>query len=168
MLTFDEFLAIPPCTTGKHSTTDLPPTIEKKKVDPADAAPTYKPTATAPEPASRGPVAPQPTATPQPPPPESEDDDPSLVIPKGKTCRRKACGQQYTGDRESENCVFHPGVPVFHEGSKGYTCCKRRVLEFDEFMRIGGCQTKHRHLFVGSGKIKGGNADGEEVLETVR
>lgn len=23
--------------------------------------------------------------------------------------------------------------PIFHEGSKGYTCCKRRVLEFDEY-----------------------------------
>ena len=169
VLTFDEFLAIPPCTTGKHSTTDLPPTLEKKQAEPADAAPVYKPTASNSNP-SRAPVAaPLPTATPPPPPPESEDDDPSLEIPKGKTCRRKACGQQYTGEREGERCVFHPGAPIFHEGSKGYTCCKRRVLEFDEFMRIEGCQTKGRHLFVGSGgKKKGGSAGGEEVLETVR
>jgi len=60
-------------------------------------------------------------------------------------------------------------VPIFHEGSKGYTCCKRRVLEFDEFMKIEGCKTKDRHLFIGSGgKNKPGNASGEEVLETVR
>jgi hypothetical protein len=26
--------------------------------------------------------------------------------------------------------------PIFHEGSKGYTCCKRRVLEFDEYCRL--------------------------------
>ena len=65
-------------------------------------------------------------------------------------------------------CVFHPGAPIFHEGSKGYTCCKRRVLEFDEFMRIEGCTTKDRHLFIGSGKKKGSNASGEETLETVR
>jgi len=64
--------------------------------------------------------------------------------------------------------VFHPGAPIFHEGSKGYTCCKRRVLEFDEFMRIEGCKTKNRHLFVGSGKKKGGQDGGEELLETVR
>lgn len=50
--------------------------------------------------------------------------------------------------------MFHPGAPVFHEGSKGYTCCKRRVLEFDQFLRIEGCTTKDRHLFVGSGKVK--------------
>ena len=35
-------------------------------------------------------------------------------------------------------------------------------------MKIEGCQTKERHMFVGSGKKKGGNAAGEEVLETVR
>jgi len=35
-------------------------------------------------------------------------------------------------------------------------------------MKIEGCKTKDRHLFVGSGKKKGGNSGGEEVLETVR
>ena len=59
-------------------------------------------------------------------------------------------------------------MPIFHEGSKGYTCCKRRVLEFDEFMKIEGCKTKERHMFVGSGKRKGAGAGGEELLETVR
>jgi hypothetical protein len=41
-------------------------------------------------------------------------------------------------------------------------CCKRRVLEFDEFMKIEGCKTKRRHLFIGKGK-----PSGEEKLETV-
>jgi hypothetical protein len=39
-------------------------------------------------------------------------------------------------------------------------------------MKIEGCQTKDRHLFVGSGKRKGAgreqNSSGEEILETVR
>jgi hypothetical protein len=75
----------------------------------------------------------------------------------------------YEGEvRNGEKCVYHPGVPIFHEGSKGYTCCKRKVLEFDEFMKIEGCKTKDRHLFVGSGKKKGVSDGGEEVLETVR
>ena len=68
--------------------------------------------------------------------------------------------------------MYHPGAPLFHEGSKGYTCCKRRVLEFDEFMKIEGCKTKDKHLFVGSGKQKVAGAElngrGEEMLETVR
>ncbi|TVY50894.1 Cysteine and histidine-rich domain-containing protein [Lachnellula cervina] len=169
VLTFDEFLSIEPCTKGKHSTTDLPPTIEKKQGEMSGSSvPTTKPVTPVP---SRAPISvPEPAATPPPPPPESEDDDPSLEIPKGKICRRKACGYQYTGgERGAEKCVFHPGAPIFHEGSKGYTCCKRRVLEFDEFMKIEGCKTKDRHLFVGSGnKNKGGNAGGEELLETVR
>ncbi|CAG8953227.1 hypothetical protein HYFRA_00003429 [Hymenoscyphus fraxineus] len=171
VLTFDEFLSIAPCTTGKHSTTDLPPQIEKKQGGDASEIATLVEKSSTPTPeASRGPVsAPQPTATPPPPPPESEDDDASLEIPKGKMCRRKACGSSYTGEsRENEKCVFHPGAPIFHEGSKGYTCCKRRVLEFDEFMRIEGCATKDRHLFIGSGDKKKGNSGGEEVLETVR
>ncbi len=84
------------------------------------------------------------------------------------TCRRKGCGHTHKGgDREGESCVYHPGAPLFHEGSKGWTCCKRRVLEFDQFMNIEGCKTKDRHLFVGSGK-KGKEAGSEEKLATVR
>ena len=42
-------------------------------------------------------------------------------------------------------------------------------MEFDEFMKIEGCKTKERHLFIGSGgKSKVGNEAGEEVLETIR
>jgi hypothetical protein len=170
VLTFDEFLAIPPCTIGKHSTTDIPPTIEKKQVEPSDEATLVTKPVTQTVEASRGPISapPQSAATPPPPPPESEDDDPGLQIPPGKICRRKACGQSYTGNRSEETCTFHPGVPIFHEGSKGYTCCKRRVLEFDEFMKIEGCKTKNRHLFVGSGKQKASNTSGEEIVETIR
>jgi CHORD/CS domain len=53
----------------------------------------------------------------------------------------------------------HSRPPIFHEGSKGYTCCKRRVLEFDEcdlcslilidnrFLKIAGCTISgHRFL----------------------
>ncbi|EGS17994.1 uncharacterized protein CTHT_0060070 [Thermochaetoides thermophila DSM 1495] len=173
VLTFEEFMAIPPCTEGKHSTTDVPPPIEKREADPAAVA-----AATAaselPPPPKRAPISqPQHIPTPPPPPPESEDDDPSIEIPDGQVCRRRGCGAVYKkgSSREDEKCVHHPGAPIFHEGSKGYTCCKRRVLEFDQFMKIEGCKTKNRHLFVGSGnkdKNKNTNADGEEVLDTVR
>jgi hypothetical protein len=55
-------------------------------------------------------------------------------------------------------------VPIFHEGSKGYSCCKRRVLEFDQFMTMEGCKTKDRHLFVGKAKKEGE----EEKVDSVR
>ncbi|KAJ2981817.1 hypothetical protein NUW58_g6591 [Xylaria curta] len=113
-----------------------------------------------------------------PPPPESEDDEPSLEIPDGKACRRKACNATYKKGQprsDDEKCVHHPGAPIFHEGSKGYSCCKRRVLEFDQFMKIEGCKTSPRHLFIGSGQDKAkkkqdanGGQNGEELLETVR
>jgi hypothetical protein len=90
-------------------------------------------------------------------------------------CRRKGCGATYKkgSSREGETCVHHPGAPIFHEGSKGYVCCKRRVLEFDQFMKIEGCKTKNRHLFVGSGNKNAAGkspagSGGEELLGTVR
>jgi hypothetical protein len=98
------------------------------------------------------------------PPEEDEDDDPSLEVKEGMTCRRKSCGVKFEGGkRDGEKCVHHPGAPIFHEGSKGWSCCKRRVLEFDQFMNIEGCKTKDKHLFVGSGK-----KSGEEKVDTVR
>ncbi|ROT37390.1 integrin beta-1-binding protein [Sodiomyces alkalinus F11] len=174
-LTFEEFMAIPPCTEGKHSTTDHPPKIEQKEPQ-ADSALVEKLAAASVQP-TRKPISPaQAAPSPPPPPPESESDDQALQIPVGATCRRKACGAKYSGgSREGEKCVHHPGTPIFHEGSKGYSCCKRRVLEFDQFMKIEGCKTKDRHLFVGSGKKKGGPGaegntveGGEELLGTVR
>lgn len=171
MLTFDEFLAIPPCTTGKHSTVDDTPKPEPKPtVDegPGLAPVSGKTETSLPPPAPRVPQAQTPTTprsqTPQ--PPEEEDDDPSIPVPSGAKCKRKACGAEYKDGsrREGEACVHHPGGAVFHEGSKGWSCCKRRVLEFDEFMKIEGCTTKDRHLFVGSAMSK----SGEENVETVR
>ncbi|GAB1311083.1 Cysteine and histidine-rich domain-containing protein 1 [Madurella fahalii] len=171
VLTFEEFMTIEPCTEGKHSTTDLPPKIEKKEVDPALVE-----ASSLPPPPARAPIAaPQHIPTPPPPPPESEEDDETLEIPDGSVCRRKGCGASYRkgSNREGETCMHHPGAPIFHEGSKGYSCCKRRVLEFDQFMKIEGCKTKSRHLFVGSGKKGAAGkgpaiSGGEELLEAVR
>ncbi|KAM5524784.1 CORD and CS domain-containing protein [Fusarium oxysporum f. sp. phaseoli] len=168
VLTFDEFMDIPPCTTGTHSTTDKPPQLEEKPQQ-DDAALAQKIDALNAATPSRAPI---PTAqhapTPPPPAPESEDDDPSLEIADGVGCKRRACGATYKkgSSRDDEECVHHPGVPIFHEGSKGYSCCKRRVLEFDQFMKIEGCKTKNRHLFVGSGKKDGANS--EEAVSNVR
>ncbi|KAJ5489218.1 hypothetical protein N7539_004108 [Penicillium diatomitis] len=149
VLTFEEFLAIPPCTTGKHSTVDDTPAPEPVKA-PEEPAP-----------------APTPAAAPAPIPlvvEEPDSDDPDAEIPANATCRRKGCGATYDGSRDrEEKCVHHPGAPVFHEGSKGWSCCKRRVLEFDQFLKIPGCTEKVRHMFVGKAKPAG-----EEKVESVR
>lgn len=170
-------MSIPGCTEGSHSTTDHPPKLEKKEVPVSE-----QPAQTEPElPAvPRAPIAiPTPsanTAAEPAAPVETDDDDPALQIPEGKTCRRRACGVTY-GEKEraarankgEEKCVYHPGVPIFHEGTKGYTCCRRRVLEFDQFMKLEGCETKPRHLFIGSGKKeKDAKGGGEELLDKIR
>ncbi|KAF2667707.1 diploid state maintenance protein chpA [Microthyrium microscopicum] len=155
VLTFDEFLSIPPCTTGEHSTIDdTPPPLAKdiqtNEPEPPKTLPSQPSVPRIPNPPSAAP-----TSTPAPAPAlESESDDPELSISQGATCRRRACGKTYDSskNRDDEQCVHHPGSPVFHEGSKGWSCCKRRVLEFDEFMKIEGCKTKAKHLFVGKTK----------------
>ncbi|KAJ1999360.1 hypothetical protein GGI04_004601 [Coemansia thaxteri] len=55
-------------------------------------------------------------------------------------CTRNACGQEYVeAIMDPIACQYHPGIPEFHEGLKGWTCCKPRVHSFDDFMEIGGC-----------------------------
>ncbi|PYH44375.1 cysteine and histidine-rich domain-containing protein [Aspergillus saccharolyticus JOP 1030-1] len=165
VLTFDEFLAIPPCTTGKHSTVDDTPQEPKEPVaEEAPPAPAPTPAAEPPRHAI-SPAIPPPSNAPTPVPEEPESDDPDLEIPTNATCRRKGCNSGYNAavPREEEKCVFHPGAPIFHEGSKGWSCCKKRVLEFDEFLKIQGCKEKTKHLFVGKGK-----PPGEEKVDTVR
>lgn len=103
------------------------------------------------------------------PQPESESDDQSLAIPPDATCKRRGCisvfAAEVTSTRpDNEECIYHPGQALFHEGSKGWTCCKRRVLEFDDFLNIEGCTRKKKHLFVGRGK----KATSEETLSHVR
>ncbi|KAL8671218.1 MAG: hypothetical protein Q9168_004272 [Polycauliona sp. 1 TL-2023] len=165
--------------TGKHSTIDDTPDVEStsKPKDPEGAAPPPKPVSVAIanghsdtlSATGRPQAAQAPPPAPSVPPPESESDDPSVTIPADKTCRRRGCSATSSADtnssnRDDEYCVHHPGQALFHEGTKGWTCCKRRVLEFDEFMRIEGCKRKKRHMFVGSDKKDAG----EESLKTVR
>lgn len=173
VLTFDEFLAIPPCTTGKHSTVDdtpappPKPTLEDLPTN-TTAVPVFAPLAATKPLASSLSAAQQPTpsSTPKPEPPPDESDDPDADIPPSASCKRRGCGksQDATVSRDEEECTYHPGVPIFHEGSKGWTCCKRRVLEFDEFMKIEGCNTRKRHCYVGK-KKKIRDANGEAAEE---
>ncbi|KAK5134125.1 hypothetical protein LTR08_006900 [Meristemomyces frigidus] len=170
VLTFDEFMAITPCTTAKHSTVDDTPAPEAppsaSEVEAKIKAQQQQQRTPA---VSRAPIAaqPPPQTAPTPAPPEDEDDDPDVAVPAGATCKRRGCGSTYPAGapREGEQCVHHPGQALFHEGSKGWTCCKKRVLEFDEFMKLPGCHTREKHLFVGPKKK---DAGAEERLETVR
>lgn len=168
---------IPPCTTGEHSAiedvaassmkaTQVPETTQK---DSASHMATTTQSSSAiksnqPATAAAAP-APAPSSAPAPEQEADESDDPDAVPAKDTTCKRKTCGVSYDGKpRDSEACVHHPGHALFHEGSKGWTCCKKRVLDFDEFLSIPGCTTKSRHCFIGRPK----DVNVEQRLDTVR
>lgn len=171
VLNLTDFMKIEGCTVGVHSTVDKGLIItEKPKQDDAALAKKMEELNAAPR---RTPIpAGQPVAPPPPPEPETDDDDESLDIADGTACRRLMCDQKYEkgAARDGESCVYHPGLPFFHDGAKGYTCCKRREFTFEQFKAITGCETKNRHLFIGSGKkLKAAEAAAAEGrVQTVR
>uniref|UniRef100_A0A673BVM5 Zgc:92429 n=1 Tax=Sphaeramia orbicularis TaxID=375764 RepID=A0A673BVM5_9TELE len=60
-------------------------------------------------------------------------------------CYNKGCGEKFDSDKnKDDSCIFHPGVPIFHDALKGWSCCKKRTTDFSEFLSIKGC-TRGRH-----------------------
>ncbi|XP_068871039.1 integrin beta-1-binding protein 2 isoform X3 [Aphelocoma coerulescens] len=49
-----------------------------------------------------------------------------------------------TENLQLDSCLYHPGVPIFHDALKGWSCCKKRTTDFSEFLSIKGC-TKGFH-----------------------
>ncbi|KAJ1984599.1 hypothetical protein H4R34_000571 [Dimargaris verticillata] len=171
---FDAFLQIPGCCTGAHSvapidsvtfssTTDdsgeacLPNQVEPPATGLArsmDNVSLQTTTTTRAQPLAGS--QPSASATSKKAIEEEEKEDPAdAVIPPGTICKHRGCGYEYGSDVVSRGsaaspeaaCQYHPGAPIFHEGSKGWSCCKRRVLEFEEFLKIKGCKSgKHRFL----------------------
>ncbi|KAF7992793.1 hypothetical protein HCN44_005137 [Aphidius gifuensis] len=61
------------------------------------------------------------------------------------TCYNKGCGQQFNpNDNKNDSCAHHPGAPIFHDAYKSWSCCKKRCIDFTEFLNIKGC-TKSFH-----------------------
>ncbi|PCH38141.1 chord-domain-containing protein [Wolfiporia cocos MD-104 SS10] len=157
VLDFDEFMKIPGCTQGVH-TDEKPVTGVPKRSPNTNMQMTGSQSVT--ETYSSVPSGSQvstPTAPKVPLPSVEvveEEEDLSAPVPPGTKCRHNGCQTVFESDAENRVgdgpgtvCTYHPKAPIFHEGSKGYLCCKRRVLEFDEFLKIQGCKTG-RHVFV--------------------
>lgn len=167
VLDFDEFMKIPGCAKGAH--TDEAVQAEPPKPPPnANVRLTeVKSETVAPHPKPSGSQTFKSTMVPraaEPVPLQEEEEDLTATVPVGTKCRHNGCQACFesdntnrTGDGPGTVCTYHPMPPVFHEGSKGYLCCKRRVLEFDEFLKIQGCKTG-RHVFVPKSK-------GDEAIE---
>jgi len=55
-------------------------------------------------------------------------------------CYNKGCGQKFDPLKNSEDlCQFHPGVPVFHDALKGWSCCNKKSTDFSTFLSYQGC-----------------------------
>lgn len=64
----------------------------------------------------------------------------STEITVGTTCKNGGCGQTYESAASNDtDCVHHPGVPIFHEGLKYWSCCTKRTTDFAAFMNQKGC-----------------------------
>eukprot|EP01084_Bolivina_argentea_P236770 398061_1 len=61
-----------------------------------------------------------------------------------KRCHNFGCHKYYTDEENNDlACKYHTGPPVFHDTKKGWTCCPRRVYDWDEFQLLEGCTVGH-------------------------
>ncbi|KAK2467025.1 hypothetical protein APHAL10511_001283 [Amanita phalloides] len=168
VLTFDEFINTPGCSEANQHTKKPPQPQAQKIHAPADIIsveikPDVEVYSLAPKVGDDHGLeitsAVLPLAT------VEEEDDLTVAVTEGTICKHKGCGVAFVSDEanrigggEGTVCKYHPQPPLFREGSKGYLCCKRRVLEFEEFLKIPGCKTG-RHVFAPRKK-----QSGEEVV----
>ncbi|XP_018334022.1 cysteine and histidine-rich domain-containing protein [Agrilus planipennis] len=59
----------------------------------------------------------------------------------GTNCKNGGCSATYEGPSTDETvCIFHSGVPIFHEGMKYWSCCQRKTSDFTAFLSQEGCE----------------------------
>jgi len=148
---FTTFLNTPGCALGKHSnvkpinpekiTGNLnkepePVVVETRPpIQPEAPRPSYDTPMTRLEPTVAASLKQAIAALP---PPQIENGD-SAVIAEGECCKNNGCKKTYSAERVDNECLYHPGIPVFHEGMKYWSCCQRKTTEFQEFMDQVGC-----------------------------
>ncbi|XP_029304916.1 cysteine and histidine-rich domain-containing protein 1 isoform X2 [Cottoperca gobio] len=76
---------------------------------------------------------------------EKEEDHDEIKI--GTPCKNGGCTKSFDGPAsDSDECSYHSGFPIFHEGMKYWSCCKRKTSDFNTFLSQEGC-TKGTHLW---------------------
>ncbi|KAI3458246.1 hypothetical protein Pfo_014909 [Paulownia fortunei] len=60
-------------------------------------------------------------------------------------CQRIGCDAMFSEDDNPDgSCTYHDAGPIFHDGMKEWSCCKKRSHDFSLFLEIPGCMTgKH-------------------------
>ncbi|XP_077164136.1 integrin beta-1-binding protein 2 isoform X2 [Paroedura picta] len=71
-----------------------------------------------------------------------------LQVNLGTTCKNSGCKVVYQGEESNmETCIFHPGIPVFHEGMKYWSCCAVKTTDFTAFLEQKGC-SRGKHTWL--------------------
>jgi len=66
-------------------------------------------------------------------------------VKEGESCKNNGCKVTFSEEVAFSECKYHPGVPVFHEGMKYWSCCQRKTSEFQHFLEQEGCELgKHK------------------------
>jgi hypothetical protein len=164
---FSEFLSIPGCTRGCHSNVKPPEPEKQARANGDDSnesqsqgeiiikpvQPTVRPSDS--EPTVRLPVTVADSLK-QALEKQMKDlninvakdsEDVTEVVQKGTSCKNNSCTAIYEGEESNkERCCYHPGVPVFHEGMKFWSCCERKTTDFNTFLSQAGC-ADGKHLW---------------------
>jgi len=78
-------------------------------------------------------------------------------VPEGEPCKNGGCKQTYSLSGSIPECIYHPGVPIFHEGMKYWSCCQRKTSDFQSFLNQEGCmigECKWKKDDEGSAKVE--------------
>ncbi|XP_045482823.1 cysteine and histidine-rich domain-containing protein morgana [Harmonia axyridis] len=157
---FTEFLNIKGCTVSFHSNIK-PPEPEKPKTQELDISEVIEVKPIVPNTLPRPPFDSQMTLMkPEIAPSlkqqifnkktEKEKTD-TNEIPIGTNCKNGGCKVTYQGlETNDSKCIYHPGYPVFHEGLKFWSCCKKRTSDFQSFLDQIGCE-EGNHLWKKEG-----------------
>ncbi|XP_069749109.1 cysteine and histidine-rich domain-containing protein 1-like [Narcine bancroftii] len=170
---FSEFLAIPGCTRGHHSNVKSPEPLKTTVTCTKDGKEDLKP-GTGTESIMKGPKSAELMMKERPSSDEpmvklpqrvskslqesldklsesiqktdtKKEDSVDGGVEVGTLCKNNGCQKTFQGPAsDREMCSFHPGIPIFHEGMKYWSCCKIKTTEFDEFLEQPGCvRSKH-------------------------
>ncbi|XP_039210805.1 integrin beta-1-binding protein 2 isoform X2 [Crotalus tigris] len=72
----------------------------------------------------------------------------SSEVSTGTACKNTGCQAVFQGEESKrETCLLHPGVPVFHEGMKYWSCCRIKTTDFAAFLEQKGC-SRGKHTWV--------------------
>lgn len=155
---FTEFLNFKGCSLGKHSNDkpvepekksepveDAPKPVERKPINDVSNRPPFETPCTQLEPNVNASFKQQMDKLDLSKKPDVMSDG---SIPIGTSCKRGGCNGTYNSPSSDDDiCVHHPGIPIFHEGYKFWSCCQKKTSDFSTFLAQVGCETgKHKWI----------------------